>query len=565
MNALALAAADDHKGVNGVALAVLIALFLLVTVMGFMASKWRRGDGMESLDEWGLGGRGFGTWVTWFLLGGDLYTAYTFIAVPAAMFALGSVNGFFAVPYTIVLYPIIFIFMSRLWSVSHRHGFITTADFVGGRYGSRGLSLAIAVTGILATMPYIALQLVGIQAVLEVVGVGGSGGAIAKDLPLLIAFAVLAAYTYASGLRAPAIIAFVKDALIYIVIIVAVVYIPTKVGGWDHIFAAAQHKMITPTKVTGKVPGAYIPAATSYWAYATLALGSALALFMYPHSITATLSSKSRNTIRRNSAILPAYSFVLGLLALLGWVAIAAGTKPIGLDGKVNAQLVVPQLFEDMFPPWFAGVAFAAIAIGALVPAAIMAIAAANLFTRNIYREWLKPSATPAQEARVGKRVSLAVKFVALIFVLTMDKQNAINFQLLGGIWILQTFPAIVFGLYTRWFHRWALLAGWAVGMAYGTVAAYSVVKPNPAGGTQHFAGSLAMIPGLAQMGYIALTAFVINVLVAVVLTIAFRATKTPAGVDATIKGDYFADEDDPRVEALKTKEEEVDLVSAPV
>ena len=551
MNALALVAADNHKGVNTVALAVLIVLFLLVTVLGFWASKWRQATSMESLDEWGLGGRSFGTWITWFLLGGDLYTAYTFIAVPAAMFALGSVNGFFAVPYTIVLYPIIFIFMSRLWSVSHRHGFVTTADFVGGRYGSRGLSLVIAVTGILATMPYIALQLVGIQAVLEVTGVGGSGGVIAQDLPLFIAFALLAAYTYSSGLRAPAVIAFVKDALIYLVIIVAVIYIPSKVGGWDHIFAAAQHKMITPTKLTGKVPGAYIPAATQYWAYATLALGSALALFMYPHSITATLSSKSRNTIRRNSAILPAYSFVLGLLALLGWVAIAAGTKPIGLDGKVNPQLVVPQLFEDMFPPWFAGVAFAAIAIGALVPAAIMAIEAANLFTRNIYREWLKPSATPAQEAKDGKRVSLAVKFVALVFVLTMDKQNAINFQLLGGIWILQTFPAIVFGLYTRWFHRWALIAGWAIGMIYGTVAAYNVVKPTLGGGTQHFAGSVALIPVLAQLGYIALTAFVINVIVATAATFVLRALKIPAGTDTTIKGDYFADEGDPRIKPL--------------
>ena len=550
MNTLALGAGDQHTGVNGVALTVLIALFVLVTVMGFMASKWRRGTSMESLDEWGLGGRSFGTWVTWFLLGGDLYTAYTFVAVPAAMFALGAVNGFFAVPYTIVLYPIIFIFMSRLWSVSHRHGFVTTADFVGGRYGSRGLSLAIAVTGILATMPYIALQLVGIQAVLEVTGLGGSGNIIAKDLPLFIAFAVLAAYTYSSGLRAPAIIAFVKDALIYLVIIVAVVYLPSKVGGWDHIFAAAQDKMAKPNAVTHKPTGTYIPAATQYWAYATLALGSALALFMYPHSITATLSSKSRNTIRRNAAILPAYSFVLGLLALLGWVAIAAGTKPIGLDGKPNAQLVIPQLFEDMFPSWFAGVAFAAIAIGALVPAAIMAIAAANLFTRNIYREWFKPSATPAQEAKVGKVVSLLVKFVALIFVLTMDKQNAINFQLLGGIWILQTFPSIVFGLYTRWFHRWALLAGWAVGMVYGTIAAYNVVNPTS---KQHFGGSVAMIPGLAQMGYIALTAFTINVIAAVLLTFVFRALKTPVGADATIKGDYFADEGDPRVVKLET------------
>ncbi|WP_082590379.1 monocarboxylate uptake permease MctP [Phycicoccus sp. Soil748] len=538
-------AATGTGGVNGVALTVLILLFALVTGMGFWATRWRRADSMESLDEWGLGGRRFGTWVTWFLLGGDLYTAYTFVAVPAAMFALGAVSGFFAVPYTIVLYPIIFIFMARLWSVSHRHGYVTPADFVKGRYGSRGLSLAVSITGILATMPYIALQLVGIQAVLEVAGVGGSN-ALAKDLPLFIAFALLAAYTYSSGLRAPAVIAFVKDALIYLVIIVAVIYLPSKVGGWDHVFSAAEGKMAKPNPVTSKPTGAFIPNSQQYWAYATLAFGSALALFMYPHSITATLSSSSRNTIRRNASILPAYSFVLGLLALLGWVAIAAGTKPIGLDGKPNAQLVIPQLFEDMFPSWFAGVAFAAVAIGALVPAAIMSIAAANTFTRNIYRDFIKPDATHAQEAKIGKLVSLLVKAFALVFVLTLDKQNAINFQLLGGIWILQTFPAIVFGLYTRWFHRWALLVGWAIGMVYGTVTAYNVINPATKG---HFGGSLDMIPTIGKMGYIGMTAFVINLVIAAVLSFVFNAMKVDAGHDETIKGDYFADAGDPRVE----------------
>lgn len=540
--------ADAHTGVNGTALTVLIALFLVVTVMGFLATRWRRPANMESLDEWGLGGRSFGTWVTWFLLGGDLYTAYTFVAVPAAMFALGSVSGFFAVPYTIVLYPIIFVFMARLWSVSHRHGYVTPADFVKGRYGSRELSLAVAITGFLAIMPYIALQLVGIQAVLEVAGVGGGSNWLAKDAPLFVAFVVLAAYTYSSGLRAPAIIAFVKDTLIYLVIIVAIIYLPSKVGGWDHIFGAAQDKMATPNPTTGKPAGAFIPNSQQLWAYATLGLGSALALFMYPHSITASLSASSRNVIRRNAAILPAYSFILGLLALLGWVAIAAGTKPIGLDGKPNAQLVVPQLFEDMFPSWFAGVAFAAIAIGALVPAAIMSIAAANTFTRNVYKEWVRPDATPKQEAKVSKLVSLVVKGFALIFVLLLDKQNAINFQLLGGIWILQTFPAIVFGLYTRWFHRWALLAGWAVGMVYGTLAAYNVI--NPATGN-HFGGSVANIPGIAQMGYIGLTAFAINLIIAAVLSLALNAAKVPNGVDETIKGDYFAEAGDPRVERL--------------
>ncbi|UDY25322.1 sodium:solute symporter family protein [Nocardioides sp. Kera G14] len=535
----------DH-GVNGAALTVLIVLFALVTVAGFMATRWRRPASMDSLEEWGLGGRSFGTVVTWFLLGGDLYTAYTFVAVPAAMFATGAVAGFFAVPYTIILYPIVFVFMARLWSVSHRHGYVTTADFVRGRYDARPLSLAVAVTGFLATMPYIALQLVGIQAVLEVAGLGGGGNWFVKDLPLFVAFALLAAYTYTAGLRAPAVIAVVKDLLIYLVIIVAVIYLPHHVGGWSHIFDSAQQKMSTANPATGKPAGTFFSVDGTHWAYATLALGSALALFMYPHSVTASLSSKSRNTVRRNAAILPAYSFLLGLLALLGWVAIAAGTKPIGLDGKPNAQLVIPQLFEDMFPSWFSGVAFAAIAIGALVPAAIMSIAAANTFSRNIYKEWLKPNATVTEEAKVSKLMSLIVKVFALGFVLTMDKQNALNFQLLGGIWILQIFPSVVFSLYTRWFHRWALLAGWAVAMVYGTIAAYRVINPTTGG---HFGGSLAEIPGIGDMGYIALTSFVLNVVVAVVGSAILNAVHVSNGVDATSVGDYHADAGDPRVD----------------
>ena len=483
---------------NAVAVSVFVFLFLVVTVLGFAAARWRRAERMDNLDEWGLGGRGFGTFIAWFLIGGDLYTAYTFIAVPATLYA-GSVVGFFAVPYTIVVYPLIFLFLPKLWSVSHRHGYVTPADFVKGRYDSKPLALAIAVTGILATMPYIALQLVGIQVVLDVMGMGqDSDNWVIKDLPLFVAFVILAAYTYSSGLRAPALIAFVKDTLIYLVIIVAILYLPSQVGGWGHIFDVANDSFTTfntenaDAIAAGEVAGKGImPPAGAQWAYASLALGSALALFMYPHSVTAVLSTRNRSVIRRNAALLPAYSFLLGLLALLGFVAIAAG---VSVGDPPNPQLAVPQLFENEFPPWFAGVAFAAIVIGALVPAAIMSIAAANLWTRNIYKAFLKRDATDSEEAQQSKYASLVVKFGALVFVLAFSKQYAINLQLLGGVWILQTLPAIVIGLYTRWFHRWALLIGWAVGMGYGTWLAYDV--PLPGDPDSHFGGPLVLFPG---------------------------------------------------------------------
>src|SRR5262252_3478554 len=207
---------------NPTALTVFVLLFGFITWLGFASARWRRGD-LDQLHEWGLGGRRFGTLITWFLLGGDLYTAYTFIAVPALAFGAGAV-AFFAVPYTIIIYPLLFLVFPRLWYVCHKRGYITAADFVKGRFGNRWLALAITLTGIVATMPYIALQLVGIQVVVGALGLSGSG--LMADLPLLIAFVILAAFTYTSGLRAPASIAIVKDILIYITAFAAIVIIP---------------------------------------------------------------------------------------------------------------------------------------------------------------------------------------------------------------------------------------------------------------------------------------------------------------------------------------------------
>jgi SSS family solute:Na+ symporter len=544
------------SGVSTITFSVFLFFFLLVTVLGFAAARWRRAKALDNLDEWGLGGRGFGTFIAWFLIGGDLYTAYTFVAVPALLYA-GSAIGFFAVPYTIVVYPLIFLFLPRLWSVSHRHGYVTPADFVQGRYDSRPLATAVALTGILATMPYIALQLVGMQVVLEVMGIGtGSDNWFVKDLPLFVAFLVLAAYTYSSGLRAPALIAFVKDALIYVVIIVAVLYLPSQLGGWDNIFSTvmdsfdkANAENADAIKQGAAAPKGMIPGPLLHWAYASLALGSALALFMYPHSVTAVLSTRERSVIRRNAALLPAYSFLLGLLALLGFVAIAAGVK------VTNPQQAVPQLFENEFPDWFAGVAFAAIVIGALVPAAIMSIAAANLWTRNIYKAFINRGATPAEEATQSKLASLLVKFGALAFVLFVSTTYALDLQLLGGVWILQTFPAIVVGLYTRFFHRTALFVGWAVGMVYGTWTAYNNPKLGDPG--SHFGSPLDPFLSVPwsdwlpfdTLMYIGFTALLLNLVVSVGLSVGLRALGIDEGVDQTRPEDYHADAGDEGVE----------------
>ncbi len=513
-----------------VAVTIFVVLFAFVTALGFGAARWRRGD-LNQLSEWGLGGRRFGTVVTWFLLGGDLYTAYTFVAVPALMFGAGAM-GFFAVPYTILVYPLLFAVFPRLWSVARAKGYVTSADFVRGRFGSGSLALAIAVTGIVATMPYIALQLVGMEVVIAGLGIPMSiavpGLGHIPDAPLLIAFVVLAAYTYTSGLRAPAMIAVVKDALLYITVLAAVIVIPAELGGYGKIFASIDAKSLLLGAGSKNNLGPQS-------AYATLALGSTLALFLYPHAVTGLLSASSRHAVRRNAVILPAYSFALGLIALLGFMAVAAGVKQMPQYAQGFASFgnnfAVPALFLRMFPSWFVGLAFAAIAIGALVPAAIMSIACANLFTRNIYKEYIDPGCGAARECEVAKIVSLVVKLGALFFIIALPMQYAIQLQLLGGIWIIQTLPAVLLGLYTRRLHPTALLIGWAAGIGTGTwMAAQSAFK------TSTYA---LHILGVTVPCYAALSSLMLNIVVSAVLSLLFNALASTPCADATLAEDY--------------------------
>jgi solute:Na+ symporter, SSS family len=481
--------------IDWVAFSVFIFFFALVTVMGFFAARWKAAPVADHLDEWGLGGRQFGTWITWFLVGGDFYTAYTVIAVPALVYAVGA-YGFFALPYTIIVYPFVFAVMPLLWKAAHAKGHVTAADVVLEAHGSRALELAVAMTGMVATMPYIALQLIGMGVVIQAIGLTG-------ELPIVAAFVILALYTYSSGLRAPALIAFVKDIMIYIVVLVAVVVVPAQLGGYGAVFSAANDAFVAKGGATG-----LILKPQQMLAYATLALGSALAAFMYPHTLTGIFASKSADTIRKNAIMLPAYTLLLGLIALLGYMAHAAHIK------VASNNDVVPVLFKTLFPSWFAGFAFSAIAIGALVPAAVMSIGAANLFTRNVWKSYVNPDISHAGEASVAKIASLVVKLGALAFTIFLPTQYALDLQLLGGLWILQTFPALVFGLFTRWFRAGGLLLGWAAGTLWGSWTAWSNgLKPL----------ATLNIGDASYVFYVGLGALILNVVVAVIVTAILR------------------------------------------
>lgn len=503
--------------------AVFIVLFGAALVLGFFGSRWRAAS-MKSLSEWSLGGRNFGSAISWFLVGGDLYTGYTFIAIPALMFSTGAL-GFYALPYCILIFPLLFVIFPKLWQVAKTHGYVTGPEYVRGRFGNRWLALAVGLTGIIATMPYIALQLTSTQVLFGALGWTGNGAL--AYLPLIIAFLALAGFSYQSGLRASALIAILKGVLVYTTVLVAVIVIPFKLGGYAAIFSKVGAKVLL-------VP----PAAhslTQFSAYSTLAVGSAIALYLYPHAITGQFAAASTKVIKRNAVTLHAFNILLAFLALLGFMAIAGGvaTDPAFAHGfkTFGSSFAVPAVLMKYLPDWFVGFAFAGIAVGCLVPAAIMAIGSANIIVRDVWTMFA-PWKSDEHESTWAKRFSVLMVVGGLVFVIAIPIKEVVNFQLLGGIWISQTAPAVFLSLYMRkYLSGWAVFIGWAVGMVIGT---WMVVA-------NAFASSVVALPffGWTIPSYIALAALLPNLVVTLALSpLMHRVDK---GTDMTIESDYQA------------------------
>ncbi|MEV6970888.1 sodium:solute symporter [Hamadaea sp. NPDC051192] len=515
-----------------------ITLFALLLggmlALGYNAARWRRPKTVDALEEWGVGGRAFGNWVTWFLLGGSMYTAYTYIAVPAVVYGTGAI-GFFAVPFAVVCGPLMYFLSTRTWSVSHAHGFVTSAEFVRARFGSRTLGALVALTGIAATMPYIAVQLVALKATFATIGFSG-------EWPLLVAVTVASVTTFKSGLRAPTLLSILKDLLLVWLVLMMLAMIALT-GGFQSAFTTANQRYATDASAVSNL---LLPE-NAYLGYLSLAVGSALAVFVYPHAVTVILAAKDRTAIKHNAAASPVYCLALGLFALLGVYAIGQGVVPH--DGDVNT--ITPQVFHDVFPKWIAGIAYATIAVAALIPAAVMSIAAANLFTRCVYREYLRPDATPAEETRVSRYLSLLAKVGAALFIVLLDPAFSIDLQLIGGVLILQTVPAALLGLYTAWPHRAALIAGLLTGLGSGLLMLYLIPQRAADGHVlkAHFGGSSWPLRWLgldsAASVYVGLLALAVNLGVAVGLTVVLRAIGVPGGRDATRPDDYFADAGD--------------------
>lgn len=476
-----------------------LTLFVFFVALGFFASRWRKGD-LSDLGEWALAGKRMGTYLVWFLVGADLYTAYTFIAIPSGVYGKGAIYNF-AVPYVALTFGIAMLFMPRFWRIAREKGYITGADFAKGTFNSSTLAIMIAVVGIVAELPYIALQIVGMQAVLNTMLAGVSDVATVSEISLIIAFIVLAAFTYTSGLRGATLTAVLKDILIFGGIIAVIVALAVSGGLHSGFTVKPAYSTLAPALQN------------AYW---SIFIVSALGLYLYPHAINGVLSGQDAEKVRKSTSLLPIYGMGLALLALYG-VAIYGNSGALAFVKTHGGSglLVVPSLIQSVLPSWAAGIAFLGIFIGGLVPAAIMAISQANLLTRNIVKEF-KPNLSAADETRIAKWSSVAFKFLALAFVFVVNSTYAVQLQLFGTILIVQTLPSIFGGLITRRLNKYGLIIGLIAGEVLGV---FLMADANKFG---TWSTSFFSTPPFGAL-YVGATALALNMIIVVLLTLVAR------------------------------------------
>jgi SSS family solute:Na+ symporter len=419
---------------------------LIVLMTGFLAGKNK--SNRSSVEEWSLGGRKFGSLLVWFLVGADLYTAYTFLGLTSTSFTAGSL-AFFAIPYPIIAYFISYFFLPKLWKVSKKHKFTTLADYVRKRFDSKLLAFLVAVVGVLMLIPYIDLQLSGIQDTLTVAG----AGIINVKFVVIVSFLLVALYTFFSGIKGPTIAAIIKDVLVWVIMLFLVVTLPAiHFGGWNtmiHTLAQKSPQLLTiPASGPKGIP----------W-FITAAIVSGLALFMWAHAATGVLTAKSADTLRKNAIFLPLYNIVLILVIFLGFVAYHV------LPKGSNPRLAFLNLIHVSYGSTVQGLAYSTIALASLIPCSIMAIGASNLFANNIYRDLIHPKITPARLTLVTRGMVFLVIGLALIFGM-MFPAALVSLQLLGVSGMVQIFPAVVFSLYWKEQTKEATTIGLILGLA---------------------------------------------------------------------------------------------------
>jgi len=434
------------------ALVIIFATMLGALGLGVVARRGRR----MSLEQWTVGGRGFGTLFVFLLSAGEIYTTFTFLGGSGWAYGRGAPT-FYILAYGSLAYVISYWLLPAIWRYATAERLHTQPDFFARKYDSSALGVLVAIVGVVALIPYMVLQLKGLGIIVD----AASGGAISRTAAIWIGAAVVTIYVMVSGIHGSAWTAVVKDILILAVVLFLGIYLPAHYyGGWQPMFEAIDKAK--PGFLTLKPHGQSI-----VWFDSTVVL-TALGFYMWPHAIAAVFTARSDRVFRRNAVFMPLYQVILGFVFLVGFAAI------LQVPGLKDGDLSLFRLSIKTFDPWFIGVIGAAGVLTALVPGSMILMTAAALFANNIVRT-AAPSMPQDAVALLARALVPVIALISVYFTLR-GGSAIVTLLLMGYAFVTQLFPAMIGSLMRRNpVTTPGAIAGIVVGVA--TVAVLTLTK----------------------------------------------------------------------------------------
>ena len=440
-----------------VALSIISVIVAGGSFAGFLAKAHHKMD----LEQWTVGGRGFGVVLVWLLMAGEQYTTFTFLGASGWAYSKGG-PVLYILAYQPLMCVVSFYILPFVSDIGRKYQLQTQADFFQARYGNKYLSALVALVGVACLLPYSQVQLTGLGLIVEI----ASFGAISRTTAMIVAFALVAAFVFVSGVRGVAWVSVIKDVLLLGAALFVGIAIPyVYFGGIGHMFAAlAQAK---PTHLT--MPGATTNLGHGWYISSVLMVSTGF--YMWPQFFAATFTAKSGNILRRNAVLMPLYSVTMPLMFFVGLTAVMV------LPGLADSNLALLTLVRKTFPAWFLGIIGGAGALTAMVPAAIQLLTSATLFAKNLYRPLCAPNMTQRQTGQLAKFMVLVLTVGALILSIR-SSATFVSLLLLGYNGVAQLFPGVVLGLFSKRVTTSGVFAGVAVGITTAAVLVLSGRDP---------------------------------------------------------------------------------------
>src|SRR6266581_2888708 len=430
---------------SAVSLTTIFAIVALGAAIGFLAGVRRK----MNLEQWTVGGRGFGALLMYLLMAGEVYTTFSFLGASGWAYSRGGPT-LYIMAYLTLAYVVSFFFLPQIWEMGREYGLQTQSDFFSVRYGNKYLAAFVCVVGVAFLIPYLQLQLTGLGIIVSIASFDGIG----RTPAMVISVVLLVAFVFAGGVRAVAWVSVLKDVMMVFAALSIGIGIPyVYYGGIGPMFAALAHAR--PAHLT--MPGA--TANLGHTWYISTVLLTSLGFYMWPHAFAAAFTARSGDTLRRNAVVMPLYTITLAFVFFAGFTAVLV------VPGLPNGDLSLLTIVRKSFPAWFLGVIGGAGALTAMVPASIFILTAATLCAKNFYRPIFAPAMTDDQVAKLARAMVMVLGLISLYFAI-YNATTLVSLLLLGYAGVTQFFPGVVLGLYWKRVTMPGVFAGMIAGVA---------------------------------------------------------------------------------------------------